>query len=128
MLANCLWAPGEATSTSLAGQAKCCPDQTAPKIASEVPQGCSSTGKPKQQGSNKGKLKTLFLQKLLAELDIYQGLGVLSLPHSNVTNINVLLQPTEEGPIIKFSSNYGNLPYSESKKNASLSVGVSNRL
>lgn len=66
MLANCLWAPGEATSTSLAGQAKCCPDQTVPKIVGEVPQGRSSTGKPKQQGSNKGKLKTLFLQKLLA--------------------------------------------------------------
>lgn len=46
-----------------------------------------------------------------------------------MTNIDVLLQPTEEGPIIKFSSYYGNLPYSESKKkNASLSVGVSNRL
>lgn len=57
MLASCLWAPGEAISTLLAGQGKCCPNQTVPKIVCEIWQGCSSTQKPKQDESNEEKLK-----------------------------------------------------------------------
>lgn len=62
MLISCLWAPGEETSTSLAGWAKCCPNQTLPKIVSEIRQGCSSTQEPNQEASNKEKLKHCSLK------------------------------------------------------------------
>lgn len=118
MLASCLWAPGEATSTSLAGQAECCPNHTVSKIGCEIRQSSSSTQTPKQE-SNKRKLKHCSLQ-LLAELAIYQALGLLLSPHSNVANMDrYILQPTGEGPIMNYCSNYGNIP-NLTVKNASL--------
>lgn len=97
MLASCLWAPGEATSTSLAGQAERCPNQTFPKIVCETRQDCSSTQGPKQDTQIKENENTV-LQKRIAELDTYQGCGVLNSPHSNMLNINVYYSQLKKGP------------------------------